>query len=81
MKRIKPEHEITSDDLDVPLIVNLGYNVHGNEPSSFEAALLTAYTLVASNHPEIEKYRNDMVVFIYHAPISYQVGLLKREKV
>ncbi|MAJ32396.1 MAG: zinc carboxypeptidase [Flavobacteriaceae bacterium] len=64
MKRIKPEHQITSDDLDVPLIVNLGYNVHGNEPSSSEAALLTAYTLVASNHPEIEKYRNDMVVFI-----------------
>lgn len=64
MQRIKPEHNITPEDLEVPLIVNLAYNVHGNEPSSSEAALLTAYTLVASNHPEIEQYRNDMVVFV-----------------
>jgi len=49
---------------EVPVFVNLGYNVHGNEPSSSEAALLTAYTLVASNHPEIRKYRSGAVVFI-----------------
>ena len=60
----KPEHEITSEDLDVPLIVNLGYSVHGNEPSTSESALLAAYTLVASNHPKIENYRNNMIVFI-----------------
>ncbi|NAS29806.1 zinc carboxypeptidase [Flavobacteriaceae bacterium R38] len=49
---------------DVPVFINLGYNVHGNEPSSSEAALLSAYTLVASNHPEIRKYRSGAVVFI-----------------
>lgn len=49
---------------DVPVFINLGYNVHGNEPSSSEAALLTAYTLVASNNPEITKYLNNGVIFI-----------------
>ncbi|MEM7415934.1 MAG: M14 family zinc carboxypeptidase [Gemmatimonadota bacterium] len=32
---------------DLPVIVHLGYGVHGNEPSGSEAALLTAYWLVA----------------------------------
>jgi len=48
----------------LPIFVNLGYNVHGNEPSGSEAALLTAYTLVASNHPEIGAYRDNAIVFI-----------------
>ncbi|MEX0361435.1 MAG: M14 family zinc carboxypeptidase, partial [Allomuricauda sp.] len=49
---------------DVPIFVNLGYNVHGNEPSSSEAAMLAAYTLTASNHPEILNYINNGVIFI-----------------
>jgi hypothetical protein len=48
----------------VPIFINLGYNVHGNEPSSSEAALLTAYTLVASNSSEVQKYLNNAVIFI-----------------
>ncbi len=51
-------------DPSLPIIVNLGYNVHGNEPSSSEAALLTAYTLVASESKEILKYINNAVVFL-----------------
>lgn len=53
-----------SDFSDLPLIVNLAYGVHGNEPSSTEAALLTAYTLVASEHQEIKKYLEETVVFL-----------------
>ena len=49
---------------DLPIIINLGYGVHGNEPSSSEAALLTAYTLVASKSKKIEKFRHHSVVFI-----------------
>jgi hypothetical protein len=49
---------------DVPIFINLGYNVHGNEPSSSEAALLTAYTLVASNSLEVQDYLNNAVIFI-----------------
>lgn len=49
---------------ELPIFVQLGYNVHGNEPSSAEAALLTAYTLVASNSSEVNNYLNNAVVFI-----------------
>ncbi|MAD96910.1 MAG: zinc carboxypeptidase [Flavobacteriaceae bacterium] len=49
---------------EVPIFVQLGYNVHGNEPSSSEAALLTAYTLVASNSAEVAKYLENSIVFI-----------------
>ncbi|SNZ00310.1 M14 metallopeptidase family protein [Flagellimonas pacifica] len=49
---------------EVPIFINLGYNVHGNEPSSSEAALLAAYTLIASNNPEILNYLNKGVIFI-----------------
>ncbi|MAU27065.1 MAG: zinc carboxypeptidase [Muricauda sp.] len=48
----------------VPIFINLGYNVHGNEPSSSEAALLTAYTLTASNHPEVLNYLKNGVIMI-----------------
>ncbi|MEQ6123022.1 M14 family zinc carboxypeptidase [Pseudotenacibaculum sp. MALMAid0570] len=49
---------------EVPVFVQLGYNVHGNEPSSSEAALLTAYTLVASNSNEVINYLKNSIVFI-----------------
>ncbi len=48
----------------LPVFVQLAYNVHGNEPSSSEAALLTAYALVASNSAEVQNYLQHSVVFI-----------------
>lgn len=51
-------------DPELPVFINLAYNVHGNEPSSSEAALLTAYTFVASDSPEILKYLNNAVIFV-----------------
>ncbi len=41
---------------DRPVIVHLGYGVHGNEASSSEAAMLTAYWLTAARTPEIDRY-------------------------
>ncbi|SDB67471.1 Zinc carboxypeptidase [Flavobacteriaceae bacterium MAR_2010_188] len=49
---------------EVPIFIQLGYNVHGNEPSSAEAAILTAYTLVASNSAEVKNYLENSVIFI-----------------
>ncbi len=49
---------------NVPLIIQLGYNVHGNEPSSTEAAMLTAYYLTASEDPETLKWLNEMIILI-----------------
>ncbi|MCE2612655.1 M14 family metallopeptidase [Flavobacteriaceae bacterium D16] len=53
-----------SPDPNLPVFINLAYNVHGNEPSSSEAALLTAYTLTASDHPEILNYLKNAVIFV-----------------
>lgn len=61
IKRVDPAGS-ASDDL--PVIINLGYNVHGNEPSSSEAALLTAYIMVASQNAAVEKYRSESIIFI-----------------
>lgn len=49
---------------EVPIFVQLGYSVHGNEPSTSEAALLTAYTLVASQSTEVLNYLQNSIVFI-----------------
>ncbi len=48
---------------DRPVIVHLGYGVHGNETSSSEAAMLTAYWLTAGQTPEVERYLREGV---YH---------------
>ena len=64
---IKPDDEnyIQSDKpSDFPVIVNLGYNVHGNEPSSSEAAMLTAYTLISSKSKEVEDYLENSIILI-----------------
>ena len=63
LKYTIPGASVSSSE-ELPIIVNLGYGVHGNEPSSSEAALLTAYTLVASKNKKIEKFRANAVVFI-----------------
>ncbi|PCJ98320.1 MAG: zinc carboxypeptidase [Flavobacteriaceae bacterium] len=71
LEHIKRQHLAFTDpnlnvtnQAEVPVFINLGYNVHGNEPSSSEAALLTAYTLIASNNPEITNYLDHAVIFI-----------------
>jgi hypothetical protein len=47
-----------------PLVIQLGYNVHGNEASGAEAALLTAYYLTASEGEETKKWLEGMVILL-----------------
>ena len=47
-----------------PVVVLLGYSVHGNETSSGEASLLTAYYLAANQNPETLKWLQEAVVLI-----------------
>ncbi len=56
--------QVNATTENIPLIIHLGYNVHGNEPSSSEAALLTAYYLTASESEETMKWLNDMVILM-----------------
>ena len=60
---VDPTKSVSNYD-EVPIFINLGYNVHGNEPSGGEASLLAAYTFAASNNPEILKYIKDGIVMI-----------------
>ena len=71
LEEIKTEHlkstipgstKIINENL--PIIINLGYGIHGNEPSGSEAALLTAYTLIASKNNKIDQLTTNAVVFI-----------------
>ena len=56
--------QLTGNTATIPLVIHLGYNVHGNEPSSSEAALLTAYYLTASESEETKKWLNEMVILM-----------------
>ena len=71
LEKIKDEHLKhtvpgfkTKIDNSLPIIINLGYGVHGNEPSSAEAAILAAYTLVASKNNKIKRLIENSIVFI-----------------
>ena len=71
LEEIKTKHlkstvsgSIKAIDENLPIIINLGYGIHGNEPSGSEAALLTAYTLIASKNKKIDKLTTSAVVFI-----------------
>ncbi len=71
LERIKSKHlEVVNPDVQVsdfkklPLFINLAYGVHGNEPSSTEAAMLMAYTLVASESETVKKYLEEVIVFL-----------------
>ena len=56
--------QVNGNTENVPLVIHLGYNVHGNEPSSSEAAMLTAYYMVALQSPEADKWMSDMVILM-----------------
>ncbi len=58
------ESKNITDFTNLPIFVNLAYGVHGNEPSSTEAAMLIAYTLVSSESQQVKDYLNETIIFI-----------------
>lgn len=70
--RIKENHQRLSDpdqsgEMDVstmPVIINMGYSIHGNEPSGSNASLLVAYYLAAAEGEEIEQKLENAVILI-----------------
>ena len=49
---------------DAPVIVWLSYNVHGNEPSSSEAAMLTLYELVNPANTRSKEWLKNSVIIL-----------------
>lgn len=65
IENIRQQHlqgQKTGATQNIPLVIHLAYNVHGNEPSSSEAAMLTAYYLTASESEETKKWLSNMVI-------------------
>lgn len=63
LKHANPKEEAGEVE-EMPVIVHLGYNVHGNEPSSSEVSMLVAYYLIAATNPEVNQYLNKGVFHI-----------------
>lgn len=69
---IKQEHVALSDPArsgdynvdNMPVVVQMSYSVHGNEPSGTNASLVVVYHLAAAQGPEIDELLNNAVVLI-----------------
>ena len=64
LKLSDPSASAGLNTADMPLIIKLGYGVHGNESSAQNASLLTAYYLVAGQGPEIDGILDKCVILI-----------------
>lgn len=53
-----------SDRSQDPVVIWMGYGVHGNESSASNASLLLLYFLAAARGPKIEEFLNNAVVII-----------------
>ncbi len=49
---------------DIPLVVNLGYGVHGNESSASNSSVLTAYYLAAAQGEKIDKLLESTIILV-----------------
>ncbi|SFC62047.1 Zinc carboxypeptidase [Zunongwangia mangrovi] len=47
---------------NMPIVVNQGFSIHGNEPSGTNAALLAAYYLAAAEGDEIEELLDNTII-------------------
>jgi len=49
---------------EMPIVVNQGFSIHGNEPSGSNSALLAAYYLAAAEGEEIEELLKNTVILL-----------------
>ena len=54
----------TKADRRMPVVVHMGYSVHGDEPSGANAALLIAYILAAGQDPELAAQLEQVVILL-----------------
>ena len=58
----EPGSELNAED--VPLVVTLGYGVHGNESSATNASVLTAYYLAAATGEKIDRLLKNTIILV-----------------
>jgi len=64
LKLSDPKQSSSLNTAEMPLVVYLGYSVHGNEPSGSNASLLVAYHLAAAQGVEIDKLLENTVILL-----------------
>lgn len=69
LENIRQQHlsltEANSRDINtanMPIVVNQGYSIHGNEASGSNAALLAAYYLAAAQGPKIDELLSNTII-------------------
>lgn len=60
----KPDQNAEVDRSDLPVVVNMGYGVHGDEPSASNVAALVAYWLAAGQSSEIDEILQNCVILL-----------------
>lgn len=71
IKEINNEHlaissskDKVSDISNLPIVVYLGYSIHGNESSGTGAGIALAYYLAAAESPEVEKMLDNTIILL-----------------
>lgn len=62
IKHANPAENITNDN--VPLVINLGYGIHGNESSASNSSVLTAYYLAAAQGEKIDQLLENTIILV-----------------
>jgi Zinc carboxypeptidase len=61
---VEPAQSASLDTKNMPVVVWMGYSVHGNEASGTNASVLAAYYLAAAQGSEIDSLLNEAVILI-----------------
>lgn len=64
LKLSDPEKSEDVNIADMPVVIRLGYSVHGNEPSGANSSLLVAYHLAAAQGKDIDNILNNCIILI-----------------
>ncbi|NBC57121.1 MAG: zinc carboxypeptidase [Bacteroidetes bacterium] len=64
-RQVLTDSQLNNADFDnLPVVVNQGFSVHGNEPSGANAAVVLAYYLAAAEGKSIENLLNHTVILL-----------------
>lgn len=61
---LDPAKNASLDVRQMPVVVNLGYSIHGNEPSGVNAVPLVVYHLAAAQGPKIDEALRHAVILV-----------------
>ena len=69
LEQIRSQHQAAarageSRSNDAPVVIWLGYSIHGNEPSGANASLLLAHYLASADNAEVKTWLNNAVIIL-----------------